>query len=109
LIQVTAGGQGIACPLSDALIRGCACTGMAQEAHVTGLVDHKEVFARVPVLLPPVLCWLLFGIGRALERPCSPIVPKKGVVEPPPVAGVSNIAANSAAVRAGSSAWSAQA
>src|SRR2546422_927143 len=40
LIQATAGWQGIACQLCHALIRGLPFTSIAQEAHVTGLVDH---------------------------------------------------------------------
>src|SRR5919201_1416643 len=53
LIQATAGWQGIACQLGHALIRGFSFTGVAQEANVTGLIDHEEVFERVTLLLPP--------------------------------------------------------
>jgi hypothetical protein len=109
LIQTAARWQGIPSQLCQALIRGFAFIGVAQEAHVTRLVDHEEVFERVTLLLATVIVLWLFGIGRAVDRTFGAIMPKRGVVEPPSVACVSNIAANSAAVRAGSSAWSAQA
>jgi hypothetical protein len=108
-IQATTGWQGIACQLGHALIRGFPFTGVAQAAHVTGLVAHEEVFARVTLLLAAVIFLLLFGIGRAGERTFSAIMPTRGVVELPSVACVLNIAAHSAAVRAGSSSWSAKA
>jgi len=103
LIQTAARWQGIPSQLCQALIRGFAFIGVAQEAHVTGLVDHEEVFERVTLLLATVIFLLLFGIGRAVDRTFGAIMPKRGVVDPPSVECVSNIAANSAAVRAGSS------
>jgi hypothetical protein len=109
LIQAAARWQGIASELCHALIRGLAFIGVAQEAHVTGLVDHKEVFERVTLLLATIIFLLLFGICRAVDRPFGTIMPKRGVVELPSVACVLNIAANSSAVRAGSSSWSAKA
>jgi hypothetical protein len=60
-------------------------------------------------LLPTVIFLWLFGSGRAVERTFSAIMPNRGVVDLPSVAGVLNIAANAAAVRAGSSSGSAQA
>jgi hypothetical protein len=109
LIQAAARWQGIASQLCQALSRGFACRGVAQEAHVPGLVEHEEVFERVTLLLAAVIFWLRVGIGRAVDRPFSAIMPKRGVVTLPPVAGVLTIAANSAAVRAGSSACAAKA
>jgi len=109
LIQTAARWQAIPSQLGHALLRGFAFRGVAQEAHLTGLVDHQDVFERVTLLFTTVIFVLLFGIGRAMARPCSAIMPKRGGGEPPSVACVSNIAANSAAVRAGSSSWSAQA
>ena len=109
LIQATAGWQGIAGQLSNALIRGFPFTGVAQEAYVTSLVDHEEVFERVTLLLAAVIFLLLFGIARAVDRTFSTIMPKRGVVDLPSVVRVLNIAANSAAVRAGSKSWSAKA
>ena len=109
LIQTAARWQAISSQLGQALIRGFAFIGVAQEAHMTGLVDHQEVFERVTLHFATVIVLSLFGIGRAMDRPFSAIMPKRGVVEPPSVECVSNIAANSAAVRAGSSSWSAKA
>ena len=82
---------------------------MTQEAHVTRLSDHQEVFERVTLLLAAVIFFVLFGIGRAVDRTFSAIMPKRGVVELPAAVCVANIAANSAAVRAGSRSWSAKA
>jgi hypothetical protein len=55
LIQATAGWQGLACQLGNALIRGLSFTGVAQETRVTGLVDHEEVFELVTLLLATVI------------------------------------------------------
>ena len=55
LIQVTAGWQRIACQFGNALISGFPFIGMAQETHVTGLLDHEEVFERVTLLLTAVI------------------------------------------------------
>ena len=82
---------------------------MTQEAHVTGLVDHEEIFERVTLLLAAVIFLLLFGIGRAVDWTFGPIMPKRGGVDLPSVVHVLNIAVNSAAVRAGSRSWSAKA
>jgi GNAT superfamily N-acetyltransferase len=103
LIQTAARWQGIARQLRQALIRRFAFTSVAQEANVTRLSDHEEVFERVALLLATVILLLLFGICRAVDRTFGAIMPKRGVVDLPSVACVSNIAANSAAVRAGSS------
>jgi hypothetical protein len=109
LIQAAARWQGLASKLCHALIRGFAFIRMAQEAHLTGLVDHEEVVERVTLLLATVIFLLLFGICRAVDRTCGAIIPKRGVVDRPSVACVLNIAANSSAVRAGSGSWSAKA
>jgi hypothetical protein len=82
LIQATAGWQGIACQLCHALIRGLSFTGMAQEAHLTGLVDHEEVFERVTLLLATVIFLLVLGIFRAVDGSFGPIMKKRGVVDP---------------------------
>ena len=103
LIQATAGWQGIACQLGHALIRGFAFTGMAQEAHVTRLVEHEEVVERVTLLLATIKLLLLFGIFRAVDRTFSAIMPKRGVLDLPSAVCGATIAANSADVRAGSS------
>src|ERR687887_620283 len=109
LIQATTRWQGIASQLGHALIRGFTFIAVAQKAHMTGLVDHEEVFERVTLLLAAVIFLLRFGIGRAVDRTFSAIMPKRGGGELPSVACVSNIAANSSAVRAGSRSWSAKA
>ncbi len=101
LIQATTGWQRIAGQFGNRLISGFTFVGMAQEAHVTGLRDHEEVFERVTLLLATVVFLLLFGIDRALNRTFGTSMPKRGAVD---FLSVSDLAANSAAVRAGSSA-----
>src|SRR5215211_6823114 len=98
LIQTAARRQRIPSQFCQALIRGFAFPGVAQEAHVTGLADHEEVFERVTLLLTAVIFLLLFRIGRAVDRTFSAIMPKRGVVALSSVACVLNSAANSAAV-----------
>jgi hypothetical protein len=78
LIQAAARWQGIASKLCQALIRGFAFIGVAQEAHVTGLVDHEEVFERVTLLLATVILLLVLGIFRAVDGSFGTIMKKKG-------------------------------
>jgi hypothetical protein len=106
LIQAAARWQGITLFLCQTLIGGFAFSGIAQEADLARLRNHKEVFERVTLLLATVVFLLRFGIERALNRTFGAIMPKRGVVE---LLSVSNMSANSAAVRAGSSSWLAKA
>jgi hypothetical protein len=106
LIPTTARWQGVARQLRQALIRRVAFTRVAQEAHMTYLSDHEEVFARVTLLLATVICLWLFGLGRAVDWPFRTIMPTRGVVDFLSGACLSNTAAHSAAVRAGSRSWS---
>jgi len=78
LIEATAGWKGLACQLGHALIRGFSFTGVAQEAHVTGLIAHEEICERVTLLLATVIFVLLFGICRAVDRTFATIMPKRG-------------------------------
>jgi hypothetical protein len=50
LIQTAARWQAIPSQLGQALLRGFAFRAVAQEAHMTGLIDHEEVFERVALL-----------------------------------------------------------
>jgi hypothetical protein len=109
LIQTTPEGQGIACHLRHAEIGRFAFTGRTQEANVTALIDHEEVFERVPLLLATVIFCLLLRILRPLDRPLSTIMPKRGAVEVASVLGFASSVANSSAVRAGRRSWSAKA
>ena len=109
LIQATAGWQGIACQLGHALIRGFSFTGITQEANMTGLVNHEEVFERVTLLLPTVIFLLVLGICRAVEGSFGPIMKKRAVVGPASVRFAASSVAKSSAVRAGSNSWCASA
>jgi hypothetical protein len=56
--------------------------GGTQEAHVASRIDHDEVFERVAFLLAAVVVLLVLGIGWAVDRSLSTIMPKRGVVDP---------------------------
>ena len=77
LIQATARWQSIACQLCQALIRGFPFIGVAQEAHVTGLVDHEAVCARGACVLPTVILLLLPRVFRTLEWSFGPLMKKR--------------------------------
>jgi hypothetical protein len=78
LIEATPRGQGVTRQLRNAFSMYLALTGMTQEANVTGLIDHKEVFDRVALLLATVILLLVFWICRAMDRSLSTIMPKRG-------------------------------
>jgi hypothetical protein len=109
LIQTTPERQGIACHLRHAKSRRVAFTGRTQETNVTALIDHEEVFARVPLLLATVIFFLLFRILRPLDRPLRTLMPTREAVEDTSVLGLASSVANSSAVRAGRRSWSAKA
>jgi hypothetical protein len=109
LIQATAGWQGIASQLGQALLRGVPVIGVAPEAHVTGLVEHEEVVAPVAVLRPTVILWRLLRVLRTLDGACGPLMQPREAGAEASVGGVISRAATSAAVRAGRHAGSAQA
>src|SRR5262245_60562788 len=64
--EVTAGGSGIALQICHAFSTRVAFIRRTQEADVTALMDHEEVFARVALLLPPLVFLLVRGIGGAV-------------------------------------------
>ncbi len=103
LRETTAGGQAIALQLRQALIVGLPFRGGTQEANLIRLIDHKEVCARVALLLATVIFLLLFGIPRAMDGSLSTIMPKRGDVTSSFACLRVRSVANSAAVRAGSS------
>src|SRR6266542_7004357 len=51
LIETTATWEGLACQISQAFIMRLPCIGRTQEANVTGLIAHEEVFDCVALLL----------------------------------------------------------
>jgi hypothetical protein len=109
LIQATAGWQRIACQLGHARSRRFPFTGVAQEAHVTGVIAHEEVFARVTLLLATVILVLLLRGFRPLDWSFGPLMKKRREEEGASLGGVVSLAAKSSAVRAGSRSWSARA
>jgi hypothetical protein len=102
LRETTPARQGIACQIREAFIMGLALIGVAQEANVTALTDHEQVFDRMALLLATGVCLLFLGIGGAVERSLSAILPKRGGVGMPGVRSAASHAAKSSAVRAGS-------
>ena len=106
LRQATAGWPGSAC---QALRRGLPCTPVAPEAHLTGLVAHEAVVARVACLLATVRRVRLFQVLRALEGSCGPIMHTRDAGAEAAIGSVVSLMATSSAVRAGSRSWSAKA
>jgi hypothetical protein len=103
LVETTAGGQAIALQISQAFIVCLALIGGTQEANLTRLIDYEEVFDRVALPLTTVILLLLLGIPWAMDGSLSTIMPKRGEVAPSLVCLLVRSAANSPAVRAGSS------
>ncbi len=102
LIETTAGWEGIAFQLSEALIIRLPFIRGTQEADVTALIDHEEVLDRVALLLAAVVVLLVLGIGWAVDRSLSTIMPKRGDKGTPSVRLAASITAKSSALRAGS-------
>ena len=109
LVETTTGWQGRARLLRQALIRCFTFTGIAQEANVTGLIDHQEVFERVTLLLATVIFFLLLWIFRALDRSFGPIVHKRGDDDVASGSCLVSSAVKSSAVWTGRRCWSANA
>ncbi len=78
LREKTAGREGLALQISQAFIMRLPFIGGTQEAHMTGLIDHEEVFDRVALLLATVVVLLVLGIGGAVDRALRAIMPKRG-------------------------------
>jgi hypothetical protein len=105
LIETTATWQGIAFQISQAFIILPPFIGGTQEANVTGLIDHEEIFDRVALFLATIVFLLVLGIFGALDRSLCTIMPKRGVVDSSFACLVVRRVANSSAVRAGSRSW----
>ena len=103
LIETTPTGEGIACQIREAFLMRLALIGVAQEADVTGLIDHEEVFDRVAFLLAPGVFLLFLWIGRTVDWSLRTIMPTRGDVGTPFVRSAASHTAKSSAVRAGSS------
>jgi hypothetical protein len=103
LVEATATWQGIAFQIRQAFIMHLAFLRSTQETHMTGLIDHTEVFDRGALLLTAVMVLWLVGIFRAMDRALCPIMPTRGGVASPFACAVLSKAAKSPAVRAGSS------
>jgi len=105
LIETTATWEGIAFQISQAFIILLPFIGGTQEANVTGLIDHEEIFDRVALLLATIVFLLVLGIFGALDWSLRTIMPKRGVVDSSFDCFVVRRVANSSAVRAGSRSW----
>jgi hypothetical protein len=102
LIETTSREQRVSRQLRPAFIVHLAFIGSTQEAHVTGLIDHQEVFERVAFPLATVIRLLVVGIGRAMDWSFSTIMPIRGDVGPSCFCGVERRITHASAVRAGS-------
>jgi hypothetical protein len=78
LIEITPVWEGIALELSQAVIIGLAFIRGPQAAEVTAFLDHEEVLDRVALLLAAVVVLLVRGIGGAVYRSLSTIMPNRG-------------------------------
>jgi hypothetical protein len=78
LIEPTPVGERIALQLRQAFIIGLPFIRGTQEADVTALIDHEEVLDRVALLLAAVVFLLVLGIGGAMDRSLSAIMPNRG-------------------------------
>ena len=78
LIETTPEREGIALKLSQAFIIGLPFIRGTQEADVTALINHEEVLDRVALLLAAVVFLLVLGIGGAMDRSLSAIMPTRG-------------------------------
>ena len=78
LVEATAMWQGIALQFSQAFIMCLPFIRGTQEADMTALIDHEEVLDRVALLLAAVVFLLALGIGGAVDRSLSAIMPKRG-------------------------------
>jgi hypothetical protein len=107
LIEATPRREGIASQIGTALNRHLAFIGCTQETHVTGFIDHEEVFDRVAFLLATVILLLVLGIFRAVDGALRTIMPKRGEMDLSCVGVAVSRVANSSAVRAGSKSWDA--
>jgi hypothetical protein len=103
LIETTPPWEGIAFQISQAFIMCLPFIGHTQEADMTGLIDHEEVFDRMALLLAAVVFLLVLGIGWAVDRSLSTIMPKRGDTGTSSVRLAASITASSSAFRAGSS------
>ena len=105
LVKATAVRQGMALQIRQAFIIRLPFIRGTQEADVTGLIDHKEVFERMALLLATLVVLLVLGIFGALDGSLRTIMPKRGDRGTLFACWAANISANSSAVRAGRSSW----
>jgi hypothetical protein len=78
LVEATAMWQGITLQFSQVFIVCLPFIGGTQEADVTALINHEEVFDRVALLLATVEFLLILGIDRAVDRSLRAVMPKRG-------------------------------
>jgi hypothetical protein len=78
LIETTPPWEGRAFQISQAFIMRLPFIRRTQEADMTGLIDHEEVFERMALLLAAGVVLLVLGIGRSVDRSLSTIMPKRG-------------------------------
>jgi hypothetical protein len=102
LVEATAGWQARACQSRDTCIMHLAFIRGTQEANVTALMNHEQVFDRVALLLATIMVWWFLWIFWAVDWSFSTSMPKRGEVGTSLVCLLARSVAHSAAVRAGS-------
>jgi hypothetical protein len=103
LIETTAVWEGIALQIGQVFVVCLPFIGGTQEANMTSLLDHEEVFDRMTLLLAAVVVLLVLGVGWAVDRSLSTIMPKRGDKGTLSVRLAASTIAKSSALRAGSS------
>jgi hypothetical protein len=102
LIETAASWEGIALQIRQAFLMRLPFISGAQEANMTGLIDHEEVVDRMALLLAAVVVLLVLGIGWAVDRSRRTIMPKRGDKGTSSGRWAVSITAHSSAFRAGS-------
>jgi hypothetical protein len=105
LRETTPRGARRARQIGAARIRPLASIGGAQNAHLTGGIEHEAVVARGALLRATVMRWLCFRVARTRDWAVSPLRPPRGGLDPSCAWGAARRAANAAAVRAGTRSW----
>ena len=102
VIKTTAAGESLADQIREAVVRRLPRRGGAQEAKMTGLIEHQAVVDRVPLLLAAVVVLLVLGSGRAMERSLRASMPTRGESRTPSGRLAPRLTEKAAAFRAGS-------
>ena len=80
LLEITSRRPGVTGQSRQDLLLDLPVIGVTPEANRTRLIDHEEVVDRVAFLRTTVICLLVLGIFRPVDRSLSTIMPNRGDV-----------------------------